>query len=93
MTDISKMGRMFRITPKSQAKFSISEILKEIGNKDQNLDKDEIRLFTAECRKYQLSAEDRNSVFKIVKEAMSNGNKIPTDETVWNTINGTPHKG
>ena len=70
-------------------KFSIPEILKTIGNKDEVLDKDEIKLFTEKCREYKrLSNQEKQSIFEIVRNAMSDENKIPSDETVWDEING-----
>lgn len=70
-------------------KLSIPEILKAIGNKDGVLDKNEVDLFTAECRKYKnLSNSEMQSIFDIVQKAMSDENEYPTDETVWSQING-----
>ena len=64
---------------------------KKIGNKDEELDKNEIDLFTAECRKYKnLTNTEKQSIFNVVKTVMSDDIKIPTDETVWDKINETP---
>ena len=70
-------------------KFSIPEILKTIGNKDGVLDKNEVDLFTAECRKYKnLSNSEMQSIFDIVQKAMSDENKYPTELTILSQING-----
>ena len=63
-------------------KFSIPEILKTIGNKDEVLDKDEIKLFTEKCREYErLSNQEKQSIFEIVRNAMSDENKILMKDT------------
>ena len=71
-------------------KFSIPEILKKIGNKDEVLDENEIDLFATECRKYKnLTNAERQSIFNIVQAAMCDKNKQASDDTIWDIINGT----